>query len=345
MWLAGIIICGGWIFSLCLHEYSHALVAYWGGDISVKEKGYLSFNPLAYTEAGYSIVLPLLFLLMGGLGLPGGAVYVDTRRLKGRAWDSAVSAAGPAANILLAIGLSWLFHAIGGDRLVIETAARQLAASISTGASASSQEIVLGSLAFVIYLQAFAAVFNLIPFPGLDGYGTIEPWLPAQFRIWVNSWQKYGFLILLVLLWYVPAFSQSVSGAVRYFTDRVLNIQPIAIAIGHEYFKHPINQLITFLLLLLFAWSYNNRHKFTVANPRNSGKKSAPFGSRTNTASKPPQPSSVSRKLRQRVEIAAKRDYKLIDRLLELERRKQPDRSEEWYWEKVLYYLERDLRR
>ena len=40
------IVFFGWIFSLCLHEFSHALVAYLGGDYTVREKGYLSFNPL-----------------------------------------------------------------------------------------------------------------------------------------------------------------------------------------------------------------------------------------------------------------------------------------------------------
>ena len=44
-----IIIFFGWIFSLCLHEFSHALVAYYGGDTTVKDKGYLTFNPLTDT--------------------------------------------------------------------------------------------------------------------------------------------------------------------------------------------------------------------------------------------------------------------------------------------------------
>src|SRR5687768_15540217 len=44
------IVLFGWIFSLCLHEFSHALVAYYGGDYTVREKGYLTFNPLKYTH-------------------------------------------------------------------------------------------------------------------------------------------------------------------------------------------------------------------------------------------------------------------------------------------------------
>ena len=58
-----VIIFFGWIFSLCLHEFAHAFVAYQGGDYTVKEKGYLSFNPLRYMDPFTSIILPLIFLL------------------------------------------------------------------------------------------------------------------------------------------------------------------------------------------------------------------------------------------------------------------------------------------
>ena len=86
-----LIVLVGWIFSLCLHEFSHALIAYFGGDTSVREKGYLTFNPLKYTHPVYSIVLPLLFLVLGGIGLPGGAVYIETWRLRSRRWISATT--------------------------------------------------------------------------------------------------------------------------------------------------------------------------------------------------------------------------------------------------------------
>ena len=90
-------------FSVCLHEFGHAIVAYWGGDRSVKEKGYLTLNPLRYTHPTYSIVLPAIFLMMGGLPLPGAAVYINPAALKGPGWKSAVSAAGPLATAGVAI--------------------------------------------------------------------------------------------------------------------------------------------------------------------------------------------------------------------------------------------------
>jgi Zn-dependent protease len=104
------IVLFGWVFSLCLHEFSHALVAYYGGDYTVREKGYLTFNPLKYTHPLFSLILPLLFLLMGGIGLPGGAVYIERWRIRNRFILSAMSLAGPAANLLVAIILGLILQ-------------------------------------------------------------------------------------------------------------------------------------------------------------------------------------------------------------------------------------------
>ena len=77
-----------WVFSVCLHEFGHAWVADKGGDHTVREKGYLTMNPLQYTDPLFSLVLPVVFLLMGGIGLPGGAVYINHQLLRSRGWDT-----------------------------------------------------------------------------------------------------------------------------------------------------------------------------------------------------------------------------------------------------------------
>ena len=73
-----------WVFSVCLHEFGHALVAYYGGDYTVRDKGYLTLNPLHYTHPLYSLLLPVLFMMLGGIGLPGGAVYIERDLLRSR---------------------------------------------------------------------------------------------------------------------------------------------------------------------------------------------------------------------------------------------------------------------
>ena len=68
----------GFVISLCLHEFGHAIVAYHCGDRTVRDKGYLTLDPLRYTDLQYSILFPLLIMALGGIGLPGGAVYINT---------------------------------------------------------------------------------------------------------------------------------------------------------------------------------------------------------------------------------------------------------------------------
>jgi Zn-dependent protease len=175
-----LVVILGWIFSLCLHEFSHALVAYYGGDTSVREKGYLTFNPLKYTHPVYSILLPVIFLLLGGIGLPGGAVYIETWRLRSRRWESAVSLAGPAANLILAVILGIVLH---------------FAPVTSSG--------VWPGLAFLALVQVSAVVLNLIPVPPFDGYRAVAPFLNPEVRMRIDQAGVWIMLLVFYLLWNV----------------------------------------------------------------------------------------------------------------------------------------------
>lgn len=181
-----IIVLIGWVFSLCLHEFSHSVVAYAGGDTTVREKGYLTFNPLKYTHPVYSLLLPLLFLALGGIGLPGGAVYIETWRLRSRAWKSAVSLAGPASNLILAIVLGLIL-----------------------GFAPVTASGIWPGLAFLAFLQVSALVLNLIPLPPFDGFGAIEPYLPDGIRSSVAQTRGMLPFVVFFLLWYVPVVNNA----------------------------------------------------------------------------------------------------------------------------------------
>ena len=180
------IVFFGWIFSLCLHEFSHALVAYLGGDYTVREKGYLTFNPLKYTHPLFSLVLPLLFLVMGGIGLPGGAVYIERERIRNRFMLSLVSLAGPLSNLLVAILLGLILRSFP-----------------------SIPATYLPGLSFLLVLQVSAVLFNSIPLPPFDGYNVLEPFLPDVIREQVNRVRDIAIWIILLLFWFVPAVSNS----------------------------------------------------------------------------------------------------------------------------------------
>jgi Zn-dependent protease len=189
-----------WMFSLCLHEFSHAMAAYWGGDLSVKDKGYLSLNPIKYAHPVYSLALPMLFLLMGGLGLPGGAVYIDHSRLRSKAWQSAVSLAGPLADAFLAVVIGLL--------LQFEP--------ISAGPCGPA-------IAFLGVLEVCPVVLNLLPIPPFDGFGAIEPFLPEDVALSAQRLGNHGVFLVMLVLWNIPAANASLWNA-TYALSRTIGI-------------------------------------------------------------------------------------------------------------------------
>lgn len=188
-----VLVIAGWVVSVCLHEFAHAYIAYRGGDDGVAEAGYLRLNPFKYAHPLLSVVLPLVWIAYGGIGLPGGAVMIHQHRLRSRAWASAVSAAGPAVNIVIAVGslaALWLFD----------------------------QPVLVGAHSFTLYaaigwfawLQVSVAILNLLPIPGLDGWGIIEPWLSAETAHSVSKIKPFGLLVLVAILW-IPSLSSAFS--------------------------------------------------------------------------------------------------------------------------------------
>jgi Zn-dependent protease len=175
-----LLVLGGWGVSLCLHEFGHAIVAYRGGDREVYFKGYLTLDPRRYTDPVFSLVLPLILLAIGGIPLPGGAVWINHYALKSKRVETMVSLAGPLSNLLLAVLLSLsveLFQPAPG-----------LAAALS----------------FLALLQAFAFVLNILPIPGLDGWGAIEPYLSPQAQRFGAKARPWAPFILFAALIGIP---------------------------------------------------------------------------------------------------------------------------------------------
>jgi Zn-dependent protease len=195
-WLAGssvrpmayagvfIFVIAGWLVSLCLHEFGHAFTAWRFGDHDAEVRGYLTLDPRRYSHPGLSLVLPMVFIALGGIGLPGAAVYLrtwfmtPTRR-------TLVSLAGPAANLLLAVLLLAL------TRLFYDPA----------------HAVLWAGVAFLAFLEIMAVVLNLLPIPGLDGYDALEPHLSPETQRAVAPAKQYGVFILLLLV-FLPGLNQ-----------------------------------------------------------------------------------------------------------------------------------------
>ena len=226
------IVLIGWVFSVTLHEFSHALVAYMGGDYTVKDKGYLSFNPLKYTHPMLSIGMPLIFLALGGIGLPGGAVYIERHRLRSKWWGSAVSAAGPASNLVLAILLALPFATGLVDTRTVEFNIIRDAIGVE---SLSASSIFWSAMAFLAMLQVTAVIFNLLPIPPLDGFGILEPFLDAQTQMQLRQIGMYGLFLIFLLLWFVPPVANAFWDMVFDITD-LLSIPYNLVSEGYDQF-------------------------------------------------------------------------------------------------------------
>jgi Zn-dependent protease len=206
-WLAGnersglayagvfILVIAGWVVSLCLHEFGHAFTAWRFGDRGAAIRGYLDLDPRRYSNPMLSLGLPLLIIALGGIGLPGAAVYLRTSYMSAKQ-RTLVSLAGPAANLLIgAVLLVVIRSFIDPDHLALWC-----------------------GIAFLAFLQVTAVLLNLLPIPGLDGYSALEPHLSPETQRAVEPAKQFGWLIVLVIF-IAPALNQWFFGLVFWFYE------------------------------------------------------------------------------------------------------------------------------
>ncbi|HHB13363.1 MAG TPA: site-2 protease family protein [Chromatiales bacterium] len=174
------------LFAITLHEVAHGWVARVFGDHTAEEQGRLSLNPLRHIDPIGTIVVPALLLFLGGF-LFGWAkpVPVDPRRMHHPRRDMAiVAAAGPAANLAMAVG--WAVVARLGFAL------------LEHWAWAAVPMILMGQAGIAINL--ILMVLNLLPLPPLDGGRILAGVVPPRVAYHLAQIEPYGLMVLVVLL-------------------------------------------------------------------------------------------------------------------------------------------------
>jgi Zn-dependent protease len=202
-----ILVIAGWLVSLCLHEFGHALAAWRFGDHDIAVRGYLSLDPRKYSHPMLSLGLPILIIALGGIGLPGAAVYVRTSFMPPLR-RTIVSLAGPAANLLLAV----------------------LLLAATRWAYDPEHPVLWAGVAFLAFLQITAVLLNLLPIPGLDGYGALEPHLSPETQRALEPAKQFGFLFIL-LLFFAPVLNQFFFGIVYRFFE-LSGVPPLLVQLG-----------------------------------------------------------------------------------------------------------------
>jgi len=174
------------VFAITVHEVAHGWVAKKQGDPTASMLGRLTLNPIKHIDLLGTIVIPGLLLLSFTGFIFGWAkpVPVDARNFKNpRKSMALVAVAGPLANLLMALG--WALIARAGVMIELEVISLPL---IYTGIAGISINLVL-------------ALINLIPIPPLDGSRIVSGILPNKWAWQYNRFERFGFIILLALLW------------------------------------------------------------------------------------------------------------------------------------------------
>ena len=196
------------LFSIVFHEVAHGKVALWRGDTTARDAGRLTLNPLPHIDIFGTIIFPLILVLTHSPVLFGWAkpVPINPWRFKEVKKDMAlVGAAGPASNLLLAIGAGILFR----------LSFRWLGPS-----NPLSQALFFG-----VFINLVLAFFNLIPIPPLDGSRIVLGFLPTDAAAQYNRIERYGFIIIFGLF-FLGLFQYILFPIVKLFLILLTGISP-----------------------------------------------------------------------------------------------------------------------
>ena len=185
IWFVGFAM---FLIAVTLHEVAHGFTAACLGDDTALRKGRINLNPIRHIDIFWTVLLPVsLFLSTGGQFIIGQAKPVPVNFGKLRPYRIgmiSVALAGPAMNIFLAFLFSMVY--------------RQTAWAMA--------------LMFGVYLNLALGVFNLLPIPPLDGSRVVNGLLPAKWSARYSRIEPYGFIIVVVLVYFGVLKSMVIPG-------------------------------------------------------------------------------------------------------------------------------------
>ncbi|MDP3015038.1 MAG: site-2 protease family protein [bacterium] len=175
------------VLSATFHEYAHGFIAYKLGDSTAKDAGRLTLNPLAHLDLMGTVVIPLFLLFYGGIFIGWAKpVPYNPYNLRDQKYGSLkVGIAGPSANFLIALilGMFMRFAPISPPFLM--------------------------ALSIIVYINIFLGLFNLLPFPPLDGSKVFMDLFPRARHI-IEQIGFFGiFFALLLALFILPILAKN----------------------------------------------------------------------------------------------------------------------------------------
>ena len=188
------------VLAISVHEAAHAWMSWKFGDNTAYMLGRVTLNPISHTDPIGTLLIPAAAFLIGSLGGPLATIpligWGKPTPVNPRNWTNystanvMVSIAGILANLILAL------IAFTAAKILILNGTFEPAAFIS--ATNNPIAIIIG---YMLTLNVSLAIFNLLPFPPLDGSKVLSTFLPASFQPVWELFEQYGFMILLVLMY------------------------------------------------------------------------------------------------------------------------------------------------
>jgi Zn-dependent protease len=181
------------LFAVTFHEAAHGFIASRLGDDTALRAGRVTFNPLRHIDLFGTVLLPALLLIMSGGRIMFGyakPVPVNFGRLRNPRRDMIlVAAAGPGANIAMAIAAAAAIH-------------------LSTAIPGVSGNWIGYNLYNAVWLNVLLAVFNMLPVPPLDGGRVAVGLLPSRPASLLARVEPFGFAIILGAVFVLPVFGR-----------------------------------------------------------------------------------------------------------------------------------------
>lgn len=170
------------LIAITIHEFSHAMIAYYFGDDTAKRQGRVSLNPLVHLDP-----IGTLMLLFVGFGW-GKPVPVNSLRLRREKDMALVAFAGPLSNLVFAALIFLPFRF--GNLIPLEPLVFM-----------RSEDLILpGPLFYILFFSIVLALFNLIPIPPLDGFNVAMGLVPARLTDRVYKYAVYGPMALVIII-------------------------------------------------------------------------------------------------------------------------------------------------
>lgn len=182
------------LLAISAHEAAHAWMSYKFGDDTARLLGRITLNPVAHTDPIGTLLIPIVMFIFSSTGtnipLIGWGKPTPVNPLRWRNKDLAnvmVSLAGIMANILIA-SVAFIIM-----KVVLMNGGRGIPESV-----ADPIWMLLGNM---LIMNVSLAVFNLLPFPPLDGSKVLETFLPASAQPILEILEQHGYIIMMILIY------------------------------------------------------------------------------------------------------------------------------------------------